>query len=131
MGYEFGGGLNILVVDDEASATISIGLALKSKGHSVDDLHRATEALERLTQFPDHYHILITDHLMPGMTGLDLLKQLKQTAFKGKIIVISAYLTRELEGQYTALGVDKIMQKPFVLDELRMAVEEFRPSSVT
>ncbi len=120
-----------MAVDDEASVTISINLALKSRGHSIDILNSATDALERLTQFPGHYHILITDHLMPGMTGLDLLKKAKQTAFKGRIIVISAFLTASLEAQYTALGADKIMQKPFVLDELRMAVEELRPLSIT
>jgi CheY-like chemotaxis protein len=129
--YEIEAGLNILVVDDELSVTVSIRLTLKSRGHSVDSLDRAPEALERLKQYPDHYHILITDHLMPGMTGLELLTQLKQTAFKGKIIVISAYLTAALEGQYKALGADMIMQKPFVLDELRMAVEELRPLAVT
>ncbi|MGB8354555.1 MAG: response regulator, partial [Chthoniobacteraceae bacterium] len=97
---------------------------------SIDILNSPTTALERLTQYPGRYHVLITDHLMPGMTGLDLIKKAKQIPFKGKIIVISAFLTAALETQYTAQGADKIMQKPFVLDELRLAVEELRPVSV-
>src|ERR1039458_5544270 len=101
-------GLNILSVDDENSVTASVRLALKSMGHTVDVLHGGSEALAKLKESPDHYHILITDHLMPGVTGLDLLKQLKPTAFKGRIIVLSAHLTEDLEEKYQAIGADRI-----------------------
>jgi len=119
--------LNILAVDDELSVAISIRLALKAKGHSIDVTHSARDALERIKLFPAHYQILITDHLMPEMTGLELVKQLKVTAFNGKIIILSAYLTIELENQYRAAGADRIMQKPFDLDDLKKAVKELAP----
>ena len=119
--------LNILSVDDEKSVSTSIRLALKSLDCKVDVLHSGKEALAKINESPDHYRILIVDHLTPGVTGLDLLKQLKPTPFKGKIIVLSAHLTEGLEAEYRAIGADKIMRKPFDVDELRKAVEELRP----
>ena len=60
------------------------------------------------------------------MTGIQLLQQLKPTDFRGKIIVLSGYLSLELEEQYRLLGADIILRKPFELHELRQAVEALR-----
>jgi DNA-binding response OmpR family regulator len=120
------GALNILVVDDEAPVTTSIKVALSGAGHFVDVLHDAAEALMRLAEFPNHYHILITDHLMSKISGMQFLLQLPVNAFKGKIIVLSAYLTPQLEKDFQRLGAERIMRKPFDADELRTAVEELR-----
>jgi len=124
---EFEEDLNILSVDDEKAVTTTIKVLLKQSGHSVDVLHDGQEALSRLTDRPDHYDILIVDHFMPKVLGLELLIQLPINVFKGRIIVLSAHLTQELEAQYLALGADKIMRKPFDVDELRHAVEVLGP----
>jgi len=118
--------LNILVVDDEAPVTASIKVVLGSAGHSVDVLHDGEEALTRLAEFPNHYHLLITDHLMCKVSGIQFLLQLPVNAFRGKIIVLSAYLTPQLEKDFKSLGAERIIRKPFDLDELRTAVEELR-----
>ena len=120
-------GLNILVVDDELPVTESLRAVLKNAGHSVDAVHDGEDALARLREVPDHYQILITDHLMRKVSGLEFLVQLPLNGFHGKIIVLSGYLTLELDAKYRALGVDKIMKKPFDVEELRRAVEELRP----
>jgi len=116
--------LNILVVDDEKAVTSSVRVVLKALGHVVDVLHDGDEALEMLLESPDQYQILITDHHMCRLSGLQLLQGLQGGAFKGKVAVLSGYLTADLESQYRSLGADKILRKPFELDELRNAVEE-------
>ena len=118
--------VNILAVDDETAVSTTIQIVLKRYGYSVDTLHNGQEALARLTGSPGRYQILITDHNMPEMTGIQLLQQLKPTDFRGKIIVLSGYLNLELEEQYRLLGADIILRKPFELHELRQAVEALR-----
>jgi two-component system response regulator YesN len=123
--------LNILAIDDEEVVTELINALFQRMGHSVDQLHNAQDALSRIKNSPDHYDILITDHLMHKVTGLELLSQLPKNSFKGKIIVISGYMTNELENEYRALGASKIIRKPFNIDELRKAVEELKPGTAT
>ena len=121
--------MNILVVDDEKTVSDALKMLLKHLGHSVDVLDDVEEALSKLRKQPDHYHILITDHLMPKISGLELLEQLPRNTFKGEVIVISGYLTPEIEAKYRELGVATILQKPFKVGELRQAVEEMRPAA--
>lgn len=124
-------GLNILVVDDELPIAESIRAVLREGGHSIDAVRDGGDALARLAALPVHYHIMIMDHLMHKVSGLEFLVQLPMNVFKGKIIVLSGFLTLELDAKYRALGVDRIMRKPFGADELRRAVEELRPSKTT
>jgi CheY-like chemotaxis protein len=116
--------LNILVADDEKPVTTSVSFVLKRAGHTVDEVHDGDQALDRITKQPGYYHILITDHIMVKMSGLDLLARLRNTDFNGKIIVLSGNLTTQLEEEYRKLGAEKIIHKPFELSELREAVEE-------
>ena len=64
---------------------------------------------------------------MPKVSGLEFLVKLPLNTFKGKIIVLSAYLTPELEVALRSLGAEGIMPKHFDVNELRKAVEELRP----
>ncbi len=116
--------LHILVADDEKSVTTSVAFVLKRAGHTADVVHDGDEALDRITKQPGHYHILITDHVMVKMSGLELLAQLRKANYHGKIIVLSGNLTAQLEEEYRGLGAEKIIHKPFELFELRKAVEE-------
>ncbi len=115
---------NILAADDEKSVTTSVSFVLKRAGHAVDVVSDGSDALARIAERPGHYHILITDHLMVKVSGLELLSHLRKAGFHGKIIVLSGNLTTQLEEEYRKLGADKFIHKPFELEELRHAVEE-------
>lgn len=115
--------LNILVVDDEEASAISVAFVLRHGGHAVDTAGNGNEALIRLKEKALHYHILITDHAMPEVSGLQLMMQLRATGFRGKTVVLSAFLTRDLRESYQALGADCLISKPFDLADLRKAVE--------
>jgi|ERR1700677_2696836 len=115
---------NILVADDEKPVTTSVSFVLKRVGHTVDVVFDGVDALARIGENPAHYHILITDHLMLKMSGLELLVKLRKTPFKGKVIVLSGNLTAQLEEEYAKLGANKFIHKPFEIAELREAVEE-------
>jgi CheY-like chemotaxis protein len=119
--------LNILVVDDELAVTSALKVLLSRFGHSVDVVHDGADALVRLRELPSHYQIVIVDHFMSKVTGVQFMVELPVNTFKGKIIVLSGYLNLELEAKYRALGVDRIMRKPFDVEELRQAVEKWKP----
>jgi len=114
--------LNILVADDETSTTATVSIVLKRAGHHVDVVHDGSEALEVLKKAPDQYQVLITDHEMKTVSGLELVEKLHQTPFHGRIVVLSAYLSEDLESSYRTHGVNQFITKPFDLGELREAV---------
>lgn len=113
---------NILVADDETAVTTSVSFVLKKAGHTVGIVHDGRLALAAIAKDPGHYQILITDHVMGEMTGLDLVHELHKIAFGGKIVVLSANLTHEIEGAYREAGVERFIYKPFDLSELRDAI---------
>jgi DNA-binding response OmpR family regulator len=114
--------LNILLAEDERSVAFSISFALKADGHTIEIVSDGEEALSELTRKPGAFDLLITDHSMPRMNGVELVKRLRDAAFGGKIVVLSAHLSAENRVAYLALGVDLMIPKPFDVHELRAAI---------
>jgi DNA-binding response OmpR family regulator len=114
--------LNILLAEDERSVAFSILFALKADGHKIEIVRDGEEALAELTRKPGAFDLLITDHSMPRANGVELVKRLRDTAFCGKIVVLSAHLSAENRAAYAALGVDLMVPKPFDVHELRAAI---------
>jgi two-component system OmpR family response regulator len=71
---------------------------------------------------PKPFDVVITDHRMPRMTGLELVRRLRTKNFAGKILVLSAHLTDQEIAAYEKLNVDMMMTKPFDFDELQDAM---------
>ena len=114
--------LNILLAEDERSVAFSISFALKGDGHKIEIVSDGEEALSELTRKPGAFDLLITDHSMQRLNGVELVKRLRDTAFTGKIVVLSAHLSAENRAAYLALGVDMMIPKPFDVHELRAAI---------
>lgn len=104
--------LRILYVDDVPELRDITRISLGREGHLVDCASDGDEALEKIAAQPDSYDVLITDHHMPRMDGLSLVKQLRTLPFPGKIVVFSSALTPEVETAYRANHVDHIVIKP-------------------
>ena len=120
-------GVKILVADDENAVRASVAFVLKQAGHTVQTVSNGENALTKLSKSPGEYKILMTDHYMEKMTGLELLQRLRKIGFRGRIVVLSGYLNHDLEATYLALGADRIIRKPFDLVELRRTIEDLRP----
>jgi DNA-binding response OmpR family regulator len=114
--------LNILLAEDERSVAFSISFALNADGHKIEIVSDGEEALSELTRKPGMFDLLITDHSMPRMNGVELVKRLRDTAFAGRIVVLSAHLSVENVEAYAALGVDILIPKPFDVHLLRAAI---------
>ncbi len=116
-------GLRILTVEDETAVARLLALVLCGPNCKVTSAANGREALLRIAASSQPYDIVITDHQMPGITGLELVRQLRAQDFAGKIVVLSAFLNEENVRAYQALGVDLMLAKPFDMDELRQAIE--------
>jgi CheY-like chemotaxis protein len=116
-------GWRILTVEDETAVARLLALVLCGPGCKVTSASDGREALSRIASSSQPYDIVITDHQMPGMNGLELVRQLRAQDFAGKIVVLSAFLNEENVRAYQALGVDLMLAKPFDLDELRHAID--------
>ena len=75
--------------------------------------------LSRFSADSAPYDVIITDNNMPHLTGVELVRKLRERGFQGKIMVLSAYLTPELRAAYTGMNVDVILDKPFNIHDLR------------
>ena len=80
------------------------------------------EALIKIAASPKPFDVVITDHRMPRMSGLELVKRLRARKFTGKILVLSAHLSDDDIRGYEELHVDMMMSKPFDFEEIQSAV---------
>jgi CheY-like chemotaxis protein len=122
--------LRILIVEDEKAVGHMIAMVLGGPAAKVSTARNGWEALIKIGATSRPFDIIITDHRMPRMTGLDLVRRLRSQNFGGKILVLSAYLSDEVIDQYDQLKVDMMMTKPFDFEELQeaMAILNKKPS---
>lgn len=124
--------LNFLVADDDAVISRMVSTILARLGHHVDVVPNGKEAIVLFSQKPEFYDVLITDHSMPCVCGLELVQHLRKNDFSGKIIVMSGSLTEDLLVAYRGKRVDKILQKPIspgvLTESIRHMLEQWEKS---
>ena len=114
--------MQILVVEDEKAIAHMIAMVLGGPASKVVRARSGWEALIKIGARAQPFDVVITDHRMPRMTGLELVRQLRKQDFGGKILVLSAHLADEDIQAYEDLRVDMMMSKPFDFDELQQAM---------
>jgi CheY-like chemotaxis protein len=107
---------NILCVDDDESVRKLLTDILIAKGHAVSVATNGKEAIDLVTV--TQFDAIITDHQMPEITGLELVRHLRAAAYAGKIFVFSGALSTPLRKEYEALKVDAIAAKPMGVSEI-------------
>ncbi|MEW6488596.1 MAG: response regulator [Thermodesulfobacteriota bacterium] len=103
--------LRILVVDDEPAILRTLESFLRLHGYDCQTETDPAAALARLEQ--EIFHLVITDLVMPGLDGMELVRRLKAGRFLTEVIVMTAFssLDRALEAYH--LGVSDYLLKPF------------------
>lgn len=113
--------MKILVVDDEQLVRWFLDRALRKGGHEVITASNISDAAAKLDS--EKIDILFIDLRMPEGNGAELIKKLSDKAQKPKIVVCSAFITAELEGEFKAQGIS-VLKKPFKIDELNNTVKK-------
>jgi CheY-like chemotaxis protein len=114
--------LQILVVEDEKAVAHMIAMVLGGPAANITKARNGWEALIKIGVTARPFDVVITDHRMPRVTGLELVRRLRAQNFGGKILVLSAHLWEEDIRAYEELNVDMMMTKPFDFDELQQAM---------
>jgi phosphoserine phosphatase RsbU/P len=117
--------IRILVVDDDDAVRESLGVSLESLGYDVRYAHDGRSALAAVEQ--SHPEAMITDLQMPGMSGLDLLREMAVRNIGVAVIAISGGDTQMLESA-RRLGAVETFAKPVMDDDLASAIERWRPA---
>jgi two-component system chemotaxis response regulator CheY len=97
---------------------------VEAEGYQIDTVSAGDAALQRLVENPAAYDLLITDHHMPRMNGLELVHQVVKIPFTGRMMVFSSELDPAVHREYHALGVGVILPKPIRPAILRRALAE-------
>ena len=110
---------HILLVDDEEKILKRLGRALRDEGHDVVEATSVRDAQRHLGQ--RSFDLFVVDNLMPGMSGLELIRELSQTmtpAERPQIVMMTAHGSTQIVREAFKLGVEDFLEKPFELDEL-------------
>lgn len=113
--------LKVMVVDDEARICGNVAKILSKSGFDVVTAQSAQEALEKMAL--DSYALLISDIVMPGMNGLELLKLVKKDWPLTKAVMMTAYASTDTALKAIRMGALDYIPKPFTPDELRTTVD--------
>jgi DNA-binding response OmpR family regulator len=117
----------ILVVDDDSDIRFLNAEVLKGSGYQVDtaeDGEAGWKALHAVSYDPDSYDLLITDHDMPGLTGLDLVKKLRAAHMALPVIMATGTLPAQELARSPWLQPATMLLKPYTMEELLGTVRE-------
>jgi len=113
---------NILVVDDQLGVRRLLFEAFQEEGYQVDMAGSGLEAVERVKQgMPD---LILMGMKMPGMNGLEALREIKALNPEAVVIMMTAYGELEIVTEARSLGVKEYITKPFDINELRGLVRK-------
>jgi CheY-like chemotaxis protein len=115
----------ILVVEDEPAVSIAIKMVLEHDGHKVQTAYNGIDALSLLEQ--GKFDLVTTDFSMSGMKGDALAAAIKERLPNQPILMISSNGMIQKAAGNPLPGVDKVIGKPFSIDELREAIAEVLP----
>jgi two-component system, response regulator FlrC len=112
----------LLVVDAEPSMALAMERTLRRRGHAVESVPGAAEALAALARAP--YAVMVTDLRMPGIDGRELLGRVRALAPRTRIVVVTAFGTVESAVACVREGAVDFLLKPFSPEALEQAVAQ-------
>ena len=114
----------ILLVDDELPVVSVAAEMLRLLGYEVTAVPDSNEALELFRRNPERFDLLITDLTMPGLTGLELALEVLALHRNLPVILSTGFADEGVQQRATAIGIRKIVHKPFNLEELGVFVRD-------
>lgn len=112
--------MNILLIDDDEWIRDAMRIFFETESCKIIALETAEEALKMISQ--QKYDIVICDYKLPGLNGLTLLKQVRQTQPDALTVMITAYKTDDLVSEAKKTGVHGFIAKPFTSETIEAAL---------
>ena len=114
--------IHVLVVDDHASAREAVADVLRQADYEVVTCASAIEALRRLDAQP--VDVVVTDLQMPGMNGLDFIREIERRRLDVQVLMITAHASVPSAVEAMRLGAFDYMEKPFDAQKLERSVAQ-------
>ena len=121
MAHEIPESPRVLVVDDDPLVRVSVVDVLGDHGYRVQGVESASTALELLGQEP--FEIVLTDVMMEGLSGLDLIRSLPEVRPQTHALVMTGYASKDLAISALRYGAHDLLEKPLTPDVVRRAVD--------
>lgn len=115
----------VLVVDDHAAARTSVIDVLRHAGYAVEGVASAVEALpvlEKAQGAAEPFQVVVTDLQMPGMDGLEFIREISQRRLRAQAIMVTAHATITSAVEAIRHGAFDYMEKPFDVNQLEELV---------
>ena len=95
---------------------------LRRQGYRISGYTDPNEAVAAFSANPGHFDLAVTDYNMPGLSGMDVVRQLKSLRADLPIALASGYLTEDLRVEALAAGVREVIHKTSSVDDFCDAV---------
>jgi two-component system, NtrC family, nitrogen regulation response regulator NtrX len=112
---------HLLLVDDDPSTLASLSRAFRLAGHEATVCDNAARALDLVRS--EAFDLILSDVVMPGKNGIELLEDLKAAGVKTPIVLVSGQANIEMAVQATKLGALDFLEKPLSTDKLLVTLE--------
>ncbi len=126
-----GRGEIVMIVDDESGIVEVLEETLAQLGFEPIGFSNAEAALAAFEKDPARFDIIVSDEVMPGLTGTDLIARVKERCPQVIAIIASAYGGLGFETRALSAGVDRVLRKPYQRNELIAVLSQLlnRPSA--
>ncbi len=112
---------HLLLIDDDPNTLASLARAFRLAGHEATVCDNALRVGEMIHN--EHFDLILSDVVMPGKSGLELLEELKKAGVQTPIVLISGQANIEMAVKATRLGALDFLEKPLSTDKLLVTVE--------
>jgi DNA-binding NtrC family response regulator len=110
----------ILIVDDEGTLRESLKRVLSKEGYAVDVENSAESALRRIEE--GTYDLIITDIILPGLNGIELVRRVREKIQDQAVIIITAYASLETAVEALRAGAYDYVVKPIIHEEIKRTI---------
>jgi len=124
-----GRGRRVLFLDDNEELVSALVQTLSRQGFRVNGYTVPEAALDAVRAEPQTYDLIVSDYKMPGMSGLDVARELSRIRPDLPVIIISGYVDDELQRAARELGVRRLLHKLHTLDELVEVIDQLTADS--
>jgi two-component system, cell cycle sensor histidine kinase and response regulator CckA len=112
----------VLLIDDDAGVRRIVSRILQRKGLAVHECSTATEGLETVAADPGAFDVIVTDAVMPDLSGPEAARRFKALAPTLAIVFISGFCDEDLQLMFGRRPAGQFLQKPFQPAELMSAI---------
>jgi len=113
--------IKIMVIDDEPSVLESFKMILTIKDYEVETFPDGPSAINAIEK--GKYDMAFCDYKLPGMDGIEVLKNLKSKDSEIEVVIVTAYASESSHANAITLGALEYLRKPFLMEEIYELVE--------